>query len=422
MKRGVVILGGGIAGLSAANLLAQNDLAVTILEAKNRLGGRIHTVHQGGLPVELGAEFLHGKNAAVSAAIQAAGLTTHPAANDHLLLENGKLKRVKFWDKMTNIINHIDPRQPDCSFQEFLATRKLKERERALAIGFVQGFHAAHIDRIGVHSLRRGEYAAEQMQGDSQGRINEGYGALVDFLERENRVRGVKIILNATARAVGWKSKQVEIEFHGEKQKASQRVEANAAIITLPLGVLKPVTVEFHPRLGDKQEAIDQLQFGNVVKIILVFRARWWPENMGFVQSLDEPIPTWWTDPRGPVLTGWAGGPKADALAHYSRSELERLALEICGRIFPVEAASARAELVTAHSHNWVNDPHTRGAYSYIPVNGLDLPKLLAAPIHDTLFFAGEATIGNAQTGTVFGAFESGLRAAREIMDGQDRT
>jgi monoamine oxidase len=113
-------------------------------------------------------------------------------------------------------------------------------------------------------------------------------------------------------------------------------------------------------------------------------------------------------------LTGWAGGPKADALSTQSPAQLEKLALTILQRIFG--AASLRKQLLSSHSYNWANDPHIRGAYSYIPVNGLDLPKTLAAPVEGTLFFAGEATVADAQTGTVFGALESGLRAAREIL------
>src|SRR5438105_3662342 len=112
-------------------------------------------------------------------------------------------------------------------------------------------------------------------------------------------------------------------------------------------------------------------------------------------------MPTWWSDPRGPVLTGWAGGPPADALSSCSRSQLEALCLKILGRIFSERPSSLRAQLVKLHTHNWARDPHVLGAYSYIPVNGLDLPKLLAAPMEDTLFFAGEATVSDAQCGTV---------------------
>jgi len=414
MKKHVVIIGGGVSGLATANILVRKGFAVTILEAKDRLGGRIHTIHEGTLPIELGAEFLHGENKAVRAIINAAKLTTHLVPLDQLVMHNGRLKRVKVWDKMANIINRIDPHKTDTTFKKFLATQRLRPFDRRLAIAYAQGFHASHIDRIGVHSIRRGEYSAEHMEGDSQSRINEGYSAMVGFLEREIRKHGGKILTGAVVKTVQWKPNQVNITFrHNAKPR---RIEANAAIVTVSLGILKAKTIRFTPALQEKQDAIDQLYFGNVIKIVMVFQERWWPKNFTFIQSMDEPIPVCWTDPRGNVLTGWSGGPKADALKRLSKAALQKLALKTLTRIFPKFAPVIKKQLLTTHSHNWACDPHVRGAYSYIPVNGLDLPKLLAAPVGDTLFFAGEATTDDAQPGTVFGAYESGLRAAREVI------
>src|SRR5581483_10139729 len=113
---------------------------------------------------------------------------------------------------------------------------------------------------------------------------------------------------------------------------------------------------------------------------------------------------------------GWAGGPKADALIKCFPQQIEAMGLEILGRIFPEHAARMKATFVSSHYWNWADDPNIRGAYSYIPVDGLDLPRRLAEPVEDTLFFAGEATVTDAQTGTVFGALHSGLRVARELL------
>ncbi len=154
---------------------------------------------------------------------------------------------------------------------------------------------------------------------------------------------------------------------------------------------------------------------GNVTKVVLLFREQWWPQA-AFVQALKEPFPTWWDDPRGPILTAWAGGPKADALLELSSPRLRALCAEVAARIFGVRPAFVQARLLEVFSHQWANDRHFRGAYSYIPVNGLDLPKTLGAPVQDILFFAGEATVTDSQTGTVFGALESGLRAAGEAL------
>jgi monoamine oxidase len=401
-----------MAGLSAASALVRMGCNVTLLEAKNHFGGRIHTIEAGAHPIELGAEFLHGESHAITNAIQAAELSTHTISDDYQIFQNGHFKQVDLLAKMSKVIQRVDSRHRDGSFQEFLDSQNLNADDYEQAIGFVQGFHAARAYVISAHSIRRGEYAAEHMPGTKQGRINEGYGALVHFLESEIRAHGGKLVAHAIVEKIHWQPGHVEITFaHGDREV----LKADAAVITLPLGVLKAGTVEFQPPLAVKQEAIQQLQFGNVIKVVFQFRERWWPD-FGFMINLHEAFPTWWTDPRGPVLTGWVGGPKADVLLNHSPAELEKIGLEILARMFPKQAAGIASQLISAQTFDWAHDPCTLGAYSYVPVNGLDLPKLLGAPMSDTLFFAGEATVTDAQTGTVFGAFETGLRAARELL------
>jgi monoamine oxidase len=192
-------------------------------------------------------------------------------------------------------------------------------------------------------------------------------------------------------------------------------------VVTLPLGVLKAGEVIFEPSLPEKNEAANGLEFGNVVKTIFHFKESSW-DDFGFIHVPEAPIPTWWSDSRGPVVVGWAGGSHADALLRFSTEELSAMGLEILSKIIfnGTPVSILRERLLSVHYYNWAEDSEIRGAYSYIPVNGLELPKLLAAPVEDTLFFAGEATVTDAQTGTVFGALETGLRAAHELLASQD--
>jgi monoamine oxidase len=412
MAKSVVIIGGGIAGLSAADELLQHGCTVTVLEAKERFGGRIHTIRDRGSPIELGAEFIHGKSKPLLHAIRKAGLSIDEVPASNQLFQNNQLP-VKMWDKVGEIMSRIDPHAPDCSFREFLDQQKPDARLRQLMIGFVEGFDAAHIERISAHALLKAEHSAEQMEGDVQARVREGYSALVSFFEDSIRARGGTLVKGALVRRIRWKTHAVETLVR--RAAADEMFPSEAAVVTLPIGVWKAQQVIFEPSLAEKQNAADQLQFGNVTKVTLVFREQWWPEaDFGFIHALDEPIPTWWSDSRGPILTGWAGGPKADALAGHSPGQLETVALKILAKIFG--ASSLRKNLVACHSYNWSSDPQIRGAYSYIPVNGLDLPKVLGAPIEGALYFAGEASVTDAQMGTVFGALESGLRAAQEIL------
>lgn len=413
MAKSVVIIGGGIAGLSAANELLREGCTVTVLEAKERFGGRIHTIREGSLPIELGAEFIHGRSKPLLNAIHAARLKIDDVPARNQLFEDNRLMPVKMWDKVGEIMNRIDPQAPDCSFREFLDRQQLDARSRQLATGFVEGFDAAYTERISTHALLRSEHSAEEMEGDTQARVREGYSALIEFFEDTIHSRGGALLKGAVVRRIRWKRSAAEIVVH--RDGADEMFPSEAAIVTLPIGVWKARQLIFEPSLPEKQSAADEIQFGNVTKVSLVFREAWWPErDFGFIHAPEEAIPTWWSDSRGPILTGWAGGPKSDALASHSPTQLESLATKILGKIFGT--SSLRKQLATSHAHQWANDPHTLGAYSYLPVNGLDLPKVLGAPVENTLFFAGEATVTDAQTGTVFGALESGIRAAREIL------
>lgn len=414
IKKSALIIGGGIAGLVAARELACGGIDVTVLEAKNRFGGRIYTIHNANFPMEYGAEFVHGESKSLLGTIREAGLSIQTVPDRNCVYSNGRLEQTKIWDIMSGIFNHVNPHDKDCSFEEFMSRQSMKESVRKMARGFAEGFDAAHIDRISSHALLRAEHAAEQMNGSRQFRVSRGYSALIGFLEHEIKVAGGILLNNITAQRVRWRNGGVEVL--AECKNRPQVFKADVAVITAPVGVLKRDELKFEPSLPEKLEAAREMEFGNAVKIVFHFRHPFW-DNFGFIHALDERIPTWWNDSRGPILNGWAGGPKADALLALSQTELSNLGLDILSRIFSTSPETIRREFIAAHYWNWAEDRHVRGAYSYIPVNGLDLPKQIAKPVADTLFFAGEATVADAQTGTVFGALETGLRAAREIFD-----
>jgi monoamine oxidase len=170
---------------------------------------------------------------------------------------------------------------------------------------------------------------------------------------------------------------------------------------------------------------------GHALRFTLVFRERFWEglderESMageqwsqfGFIHNPEASLPTWWTQLhiRAPVLVGWSGGPNAERLSQLTEETLLSEAFESLEKIFLVSQSQLRRQFVSFHMHNWSLDPFSRGAYAYLPVNGLELQQTLARSIDDVLFFAGEATSAG-HIGTVHGALESGQRAAREIFE-----
>src|SRR5436190_18751584 len=184
------------------------------------------------------------------------------------------------------------------------------------------------------------------MDGDWQGRIEEGYSEVIRFLESEILACGGQLICGEKVKRVRWRTRVAKVAWI--QNKKARTAEFDAALVTVSLGVLKAGSISFDPVLQEKREAIRDLAFGNVVKVSLVFRKRWWPKSSnGFVQSLDEALPTWWNDPRGPALTGWAGGAKADRLQKCTRAQLQGQCLEILGRIFSQRPQTLRQKLVS---------------------------------------------------------------------------
>ncbi|HEX5399543.1 MAG TPA: NAD(P)/FAD-dependent oxidoreductase [Verrucomicrobiae bacterium] len=410
----IVVIGGGVAGLAAAVELARAGRRVTLLEARKRLGGRILTRHAGRTPIELGAEFIHGGNREFWEQIQAARLKTVRVPNRFRVFENGAFQKTDPGQAIRTVVNQTGSAAPDESFARFLARHEFPGLTKRLATHFVEGFEAAHPDKIGMRGLLASN-EDETGPGARQFRIQRGYSALVKYLEQEARRLGANLWTGAVVESIHWKKRAVRV-FVSRNQKPVVH-DFHTAVVTLPLGVLKAGNVKFVPPLPrDKVRVIDGLEFGNAVKVGLKFRRVFWPQrDFGFVVAVGEPVPTWWSDSRGPILTGWAGGPKADLLSGKTPAQLKSEAVRLLAKILKTDAALIRRELLALYFHSWSRDEFSAGAYSYIPVNGLDLPGKLASPVKGTLFFAGEATAGGDEWGTVHAALSSGLRAAREV-------
>lgn len=426
-KQQVLIIGAGAAGLEAAQKLSAEGIKVTILEARDRIGGRINS-NKGpfsGLPVELGAEFIHGERNDTWQLVRAANLATLEVPDRHWHCRNGRLSEEEdYWDELDKVMGKIDPSHEDEDFESFLEkVTELRDDAREFAKLYVEGFHAARAERIGTQAVLRAEGAAER-DGNKQFWLKDGYAALLDWFSLVLVQREVPTLLNTSVKRVRWR--RGEVEILAETPEGPRTFAAEQAIVTLPLGVLKASGedgVVFEPGLGDKERAVRGLAMGHVVKLTLEFKERIWPsENFGFMHSANWLMPTWWADNRGPLLTGWAGGAQADKvnrelLAKGGKEALVEHATMALSEIFQTNTSKIKTLLAGAHFHNWTDDSFSRGAYSYTPVRMLEMPELLAAPVAETLYFAGEATDATGEQGTVHGALASGKRAARELLE-----
>jgi monoamine oxidase len=430
----VLILGAGISGLFAARDLARAGLRVAILEARERLGGRLFTTYDAALDhsVELGAEFVHGLPREIWEPLDQHGLETTEVDGDLWCSLERTLQTCDFFAEADQILQALDDSSPDESFLDFLARRfpgPGLERAKSWATGYVSGFNAADPSLVSVHWLAHSRRAEEQIAGDHAFRIAGGYQALNRTVTEELEELKVPIHLNSVVRRVDWRPGSVEVRVASQEQEAT--FVARRALITLPLGVLQamPESLRFVPDLpAQKHAALEKLVMGKVARITLCFRQCFWRElrapsdnrtlsSLSFLFSRDPRFPTWWTQMPEivPMITGWAAAHSAESLAANDRNAMVEAAVQSLSSLLLLDRSQVETQLVAAHYHDWDADPFSRGAYSYVKAGGEGSQKTLAAPVEGTLFFAGEATDTTGHNGTVHGAIASGRRAAEEI-------
>jgi monoamine oxidase len=426
-----VIVGAGAAGLVAAAELGKHPGTVCVLEARDRLGGRIYTRREHGvsLPVELGAEFIHGRSPTTFSWLARSDTAVVDAGGERWVLRDGKPQAGDdLWSEMKRGLRSIPRPRKDLPFSEFLervASRKLSPAALQLARRLVEGFDAADATRVSTFATLD-EWSGNSSADAPTFRPVGGYAALIDGLVSGLDTSRVHFCLNTIVHAVQWQRGRVTVEAMRHGQPCT--VQGKRAIITLPLGVLQlgpPAdgAVRFTPD-PRKQQALAGLGCGPVIKVVLHFSEPFWERIEGcryrdaaFFNSPGAPFPTFWSTLalRGSLLTVWAGGPNAMRLSGKNEAELTRAAIDSVQAAFGKKVKVQRL-LERAYQHDWQADRFARGAYSYVLAGGGSARKALAAPVQGTLFFAGEAADTAGESGTVAGALQSGMRAARQVL------
>ena len=438
----VIIIGAGVAGLAAAGQLGRAGVAVRVLEARDRIGGRVLTLLDpaGNGPIELGAEFIHGKPREIWDLLRKANAEITEVQGEAWRSQAGSLSPSGFWGDVDEILEKMDDRKPDESFADFLEDccrspkTQAKLRAKQHAESYVSGFNAADPALVGVHWLVQEMRAEEKIEGDRAFRPRNGYQDLLDIFAGELKNSGVAVQTGTVVEQVRWRRGSVQLKLR-DKSGASD-LEAQRVLITLPLSLLKaplgqPGVVEFSPELPRrKREAVDRLEMGRVIRLTLRFRERFWDaikptgarkslSGMSFLFCQDDWFPTWWTasPAKWPILTGWAPFRSADRLSGHDPAWVVRRGLETLSSSLRVSASELEKMLADAHTHDWQTDPFSLGAYSYGKVGCDGAPEALAEPVDNTLYFAGEASDTTGNNGTVHGAIASGYRAAEQILE-----
>ncbi len=418
----VLVLGAGISGLAAARTLVDKGLSVIVLEARSRIGGRVWTDTSLGMPLDLGASWIHGvKGNPITELAKEFGVQT--VASDYgngviYDFDGRKMADTEYMemeDLFESIYSEVEQMQEDTdndmalqqAFDQVIASRDLSAEELHRLQFVIQGNFALELG-ADPENLSLWEWDQDEEFGGDDVVFPEGYNQITDSL-----ASGLDIRLGVIVTGISYGSDGVDVET------SSGTFSGDKAVVTFPLGVLKQAQVKFDPPLPEsKQSAIDRLDMGVLNKVYLKFPETFWDEEIEQISYVGEQTGEWcdWLNfvpyVDEPVLMAFHGGAKGYEIEELSDAEIIVGAMKTLRMIYGVEIPEPDNFIVT----RWGKDPLAFGSYSHVPpfASGEDYDSLFE-PVDDVLYFAGEAT-NREYPATVHGAYLSGIAAAEEIL------
>jgi monoamine oxidase len=418
----VVVIGAGMAGLAAAKELKHQGFQVLVLEARDRIGGRVWTSHQWeDMPLDLGASWIHGTSnnpiTKLADQIEADRISTSYESSitydtsGKVLSKDQESNMDELNERITDIIKAAQNQENDVSIQAALSSLFMSESsdpENLRFINFILNSQIEHEYAGSVSELSTHQYDSAKKFGGSEVLFEQGFGVITKFLSE-----GLDIKLNQQIHEIQWKQPKVKVLTQ------STEFVADYVVITVPLGVLKANRIEFYPDLPlDKKNAMNSLDMGVLNKCYLKFSEVFWPNDMDWLTYVPQRHGEWveWVSFKKavdfPVLLGFNAAQQGKKIEAWTDQQIVDSAMTTLKQIYGKQIPEPIGYQIT----RWSSDPFAMGSYSYNPVGAkIGVRNTLAKPIAGTLFFAGEATSED-YFATTHGAYLSGIRVANEIL------
>ncbi|HEX3244168.1 MAG TPA: NAD(P)/FAD-dependent oxidoreductase [Chloroflexota bacterium] len=436
----VIVIGAGLAGLAAALELTDHGKSCTVLEARDRVGGRVHTIRYpfaDGLHAEAGAEYINAEHAFTQAMLRRYGLLNgHAPSGSRLYAFKGQqavgrtvasfgpvvaMDLRRLGSHQAALGRQIpDPLRPwlapsatelDArSVRSWLEDLDLQPITLAYLDVWQRLDYSIENDRISLLQLGRDDRLYRSVPGRSAGRPPEGMDALPRAMASQ---LGASVVLGAVVKEVKQGGRGVTVVY--DHRDGSRDISASRVVVAVPLTAARTIT--FLPGLPDDHaDAMASLNYGTVVKVLMQFRNRFWLAGQRIRGVMtDLPFMSAWDATRDQpgdqgILGTYTAGQNGQCLANMSENDRLQWCLAQLDQIFP----DASSLFEVGYSAVWDRDPFTLGTYSYFAPGELTrFGPLLAEPV-GRVHFAGEHT--DAWQATMNGAISSGLRAAREVL------
>lgn len=413
-KQRAIVVGSGVSGLQIASLLHEKGLEVTILEAREYIGGRIKEDRTlADFPIELGGEFIHGEESYHHKLAEECGAELIDESDSYIYVEyGGKLYNEDELVAKTTLFSRIldldwtefteyDDSKGDITVSDYIKQNGFTEDLKHTVLGLIGTEWAADIDTLSLRGIKR--WNAGWDFGEKNFLIKNM--SISEILKKKFANVWDKVQLNTPVTDIIYGDNQ-EIKI---KDKAGKTYTTDLVVISIPISQLKKEAIRFDPSLPtEKREAIQKLTMNPALKIFLNFREKFWQDDLGLLIT-EGPISIAWDSSAGEksekcnILTFFVNGKVALPLSDLSDHDIAQAALEQLKRIYGNEVEQKLEGYLV---QNWTKEAYIEGAYSFPHINeDENTRKTIAEPVAKKIYFVGEAM--SEKFSTISGALDS---------------